>query len=54
MLILRVLVALGETEVDNINVVLRRFCSSNQEVVWLNIAVNNSFFVDLLDSLDLF
>lgn len=52
-LVLRVLVALGQTEVDDVDVVLGGFSGSNQEVVWLDISVDNSLLMDLLNALDL-
>ena len=52
-LILGVLVALGQTEVDNINVVLRGLGRANQEVVWLDISVDYALLVHFLNALDL-
>lgn len=53
MLALRVLVALGETEVDDVDEVLCRFTGADQEVVWFDISVDDTLFVNFLDSLDL-
>ena len=53
MFTLGVFVALGEPKVNNINVVLRLLSSPDQEVVGLNVAMDDSFLVDFLDSLDL-
>ena len=50
---LRVLVALGKTKVDDVNVVLGAFGSSDQEVVRLDVAMDDALFVDFLNSLDL-
>ena len=52
-LAIRVLVALSKTEIDDENTVLVIFISSNQEVIRLNISVDDSLFVDFLDTLDL-
>lgn len=49
----RVLIALGEAEVDDVNIVLGVVAASDQEIVWLNVAVDNPFFVDFLNALDL-
>ena len=53
MLVLGILIAFGQTEVDNINVVLGGFCGSNQEIVWLDVTVDDALLVDLLNSLNL-
>lgn len=53
MLVVRVLVALGEPKVDNINVVLGTFSAPDQEVVGFDITVDNSLLVNFLDALDL-
>jgi hypothetical protein len=52
-LALRVLVALGETKINDVDVVLSAFSASYQEVVWLDIAMNNTLLVHLLNSLNL-
>ena len=44
-----ILVALGKTEVDNIDLVTSRLSSANQEVVRLHITMDNSLGVDLLE-----
>lgn len=49
----RVLVALGETEVDDEDIVLVGVVSADQEVVWLDVSMNNPFLMNLLDALDL-
>jgi hypothetical protein len=49
----RVLVALGESEINDVDVILSTFSASDQEVVWLDVAMNNTLFVDLLNSLNL-
>lgn len=49
-LALAVLEALSETEVDDVDLIFRLVRSSNQEVVWLNVAVNDSLLVHLLDA----
>lgn len=47
-----VLVALGETEIDDIDIVSGGVGASNQEVVGLDITMNDSLFVDFLDTAD--
>ena len=49
-----ILVALGKTEIDDEDVIFVLVISSNQKVVRLNISMNDSFFMDLLNSLNLF
>ena len=49
----RILKTLGKTEVDDVNIVFRAFCSSNEEVVWFDVTVDNSLFMDFLNSLNL-
>ena len=51
-LAIAVLVALGETEVDDVDVVAGRLRASNQEVIRLDITVDDSLFMHLLNSLD--
>jgi len=51
---IRILVALGETEIDDEDVILVLVISSNQKVIWLDISMDNPLFVDLLNSLNLF
>ena len=46
------LVALGETKINDVNGVLCLIGSSNQKVVRLDVTMDDSFFVDHLDSLD--
>lgn len=49
---LRILVALGQAKVDDVDVVLCAFCSANQEVVGLDVSVDNPFFMHFLDALN--
>jgi hypothetical protein len=49
---IRILVALGETEIDDEDVVLVLVVSSNQKVIRLNISMDYPLFVDLLNSLN--
>lgn len=49
----RIFEAFGESEVDNVDVILGCFCGANQEVVWLDVSVNNAFLVHFLDAQDL-
>jgi len=48
----RVLVALGQSKIDDVDVIARRIRPANQEVVWLDVTMNEAFFVDLLDAAD--
>merc|ERR1712048_508292 len=48
----RVLVALGETKIDNVDVVFRVFTATYKEVVWLDIAVNNALLVHFLNAMN--
>jgi len=48
-----ILKTLGKTEVDDIDIVLRTFCSSDEEVIWFDVAVDNSLFMHFLNSLNL-
>ena len=52
MLAVRVLVALGQPEVDYEDLVLRALGAADQEVVRLDVSVDDSFFVALLDEFD--
>ena len=53
MLTLRILEALGETEVDNVDVVLGGLGGTNQEVVRLDVSMDDALLMHLLDALDL-
>ncbi len=53
MLSIRVFKALRQTEVDDINCVLGPLSASNQEVIWLDVPMNNPFFMYLLYPFDL-
>lgn len=44
--------ALGEAEVNNVDSVLGLIVATDQEVVWLDVTVDNAFFVYNLDALD--
>ena len=46
------LVAFGQSEVNNIDGILRLVIVANQEIVGLNVAGNNALFMDDLDALD--
>ena len=50
---LRIFVAFGEAKINDVNVVLGAFGASDKEIVGLDIAMDNSLFVHLLNSLDL-
>ena len=45
-------VALGQTKVDDIDLILVTLVGSNQKVVWLDVSVQETVLVDLLDSAD--
>ena len=49
----RVLVALGQAEIDDVDVVLGRLVASDQEVVGLDVAMDDPLFVHLLNAVDL-
>lgn len=51
MLALRVLEALGQTEVNDVDVVLGRLSGSDQEVIGLNVTVDYAFLMYLLNAL---
>ena len=51
-LTLRVLVALSQTEIDDIDVVTGGVSAANQEVIRLDVSVDDALFVDLLDTAD--
>lgn len=48
-----VLVTLGKTEINDVDVVLVGVIAADQEVVWLDVSVDDALFVDFLNSLDL-
>ena len=52
-LVLTVLVALSQTEINDINVVLCAFGSADQEVVRFDIPMDNPFFMHFLNALNL-
>ena len=52
MLTLAILVALGQAEVDDVYVVAARISTTDQEIVRLDVPMDDSFLMDLLDSLD--
>ena len=52
-LTLGVLVALSETEINDVDVVFSALITSNQKVVWLDITMNDPLFVHFLNSVDL-
>ena len=51
---IRVSIAFGQTEINHIYTVLCAITSSNKEIVWFNVSMNNAFFMDLLNPLDLY
>ena len=53
MLTLTVFVALGQTEIDNVDVVFCAFITSDQEVVRLDISMYDPLLVHFLNSMDL-
>ena len=52
-LTLGVLVALGETEIDDVYVVLSSLVSTNKEIIGLDVSMNDPLFVDFLNTMDL-
>lgn len=52
MLTLGVFVALGETEIDDVDVVTSGVLAANQEVIRFDIAVNYALLVNFLDTSD--
>ena len=53
MLSFRVFIALCQTEIDDVYVVLGVLAAADEEVVGFNITVDNPLFVHLLNALDL-
>ena len=53
MLALRVLVALGQTEINDVNVVSEVVGTSNEEVIRLDVSVDDSLLVNFLDTFQL-
>ena len=53
MLTLTVFVALGQTEIDNVDVVFCALITSDQEVVRLDISMDDPLLVHFLNSMDL-
>ena len=53
MLSFRVFIALRQTEIDDVYIVLGVLTSADEEVVGFNITVDNPLFVNLLNALDL-
>lgn len=48
-----ILVAFGKTKINNVNVIFSTLCTSNQKVIWFNISMDDSLFMDFLDTLNL-
>lgn len=53
-LTVRVLVALGETEINDEDVIFVCVIAANQEVIRLDISMNYTFFMHFLDALNLY
>ena len=51
-LTLAVLVALCQAKINDVDAVARGFRPANQKVVWLYVTMNDSFLMNLLNSLD--
>jgi len=49
---LTIFVALGKAEVNDVDVITGRLCASNQEIIRLDISMDNSLLMHLLDSLN--
>ena len=52
MLALTILIALGQAEIYDVDIVSARFCATNQEIVWLDIPMDDPLLVYFLDALD--
>lgn len=52
-LAIRVLVALSEPKIDDVDIVFSTFSASDQKVVRFNVTVDDAFLVNLLNALDL-
>ena len=52
-LTLRVLVALGKTKINDVDVVLGRLVAADHEVVGLNVPMDDPLFVHFLNTMDL-
>ena len=52
MLSFRVLVALSQSKIYDIDIVLCVLTASNQEIIWLDVAMDDSLFMYLLNSLN--
>jgi len=49
MLTLTIHITFGKTEINNVYCVTGRFSATNEEVIWFDIAMNNSLSMDLLE-----
>ena len=49
---IRTLVALSQTEINDVDGIFGLIVASNQKVIWFNITMNDALFVYALDSLD--
>ena len=52
MLSFRVLVTLSKSKIYDIDIVLCVLTASNQEIIWLDVAMDDPLFMYLLDSLN--
>ena len=52
MLSFRVLVALGKSKIYDIDIVLCVLTASNQEIIWLDVAMDDPLFMYFLDTLN--
>ena len=52
MLSFRVLVALSKSKIYDIDIVLCVLTASNQEIIWLDVAMDDPLFMYFLDSLN--
>lgn len=53
MFTLRIFVTLCQPEINDVNVICSRLCCPNQEIIRLDITVDDTLFVNFLDSLNL-
>ena len=47
-----VFVAFGKTKINDVDVVTSSVCASNEEIIWLDITMDDSLLVNLLNAAD--
>ena len=53
MLALRVLIALCQAKVDDVDIILCALVAANQEIIGLDISVDDALFMDFLNAMNL-